>query len=279
MQNPLEDYYRQKEIYIPLPTQGLWYENKPNLTNDGEIGVLPMTLNDEMLLNIPDTLYNGESIFNLMKSIVPDIIDPAELSLPDVDVILLASRAMTYDKKMQVESKCTHCENFSSYEMSIPDILSQINLIRGGITIELEKLQIELRPNTLKSMNAFNIKNLTTTQLVSKLANAEGDRKEELSKHYMESLREITIANIELLSDAIVKVTTPDGKEVTDQASIQQWLANAKKSVLTQIENNSRKLNLNGLPDTYDFTCSHEECGKEFKGIVEFNPSFFFSNS
>ena len=164
MQNPLEDYYRQKEIYVPLPTQGLWYENKPNLTDDGEIGVLPMTLNDEMLLNIPDTLYNGESIFNLMKSIVPDIIDPTEISLPDVDVILLASRAMTYDKKMQVESKCTHCEKFSAYEMSIPDILSQINLIKGGVTIELEKLQIELRPNTLKSMNAYNIKNLTITK-------------------------------------------------------------------------------------------------------------------
>ena len=279
MQNPLEDYYRQKEIYVPLPTQGLWYENKPNLTDDGEIGVLPMTLNDEMLLNIPDTLYNGESIFNLMKSIVPDIIDPTEISLPDVDVILLASRAMTYDKKMQVESKCTHCEKFSAYEMSIPDILSQINLIKGGVTIELEKLQIELRPNTLKSMNAYNIKNLTTTQLVTKLSASEGDRKKELSKYYMESLKDITIANIELLSDAIVKVTTPDNKVVTDQANIQQWLANAKKSVLTQIEINSRKLNLNGLPDHYDFTCSHEECGKEFKGIVEFNPSFFFSNS
>ena len=279
MQNPLEDYYRQKEIYVPLPTQGLWYENKPNLTDDGEIGVLPMTLNDEMLLNIPDTLYNGESIFNLMKSIVPDIIDPTEISLPDVDVILLASRAMTYDKKMQVESKCTHCEKFSAYEMSIPDILSQIKLIKGGVTIEIEKLQIELRPNTLKSMNAYNIKNLTTTQLVTKLSASEGDRKKELSQYYMESLKDITIANIELLSDAIVKVTTPDNKVVTDQASIQQWLANAKKSVLTQIEINSRKLNLNGLPDDYDFTCSHEECGKEFKGVVEFNPSFFFSNS
>ena len=279
MQNPLEDYYRQKEIYVPLPTQGLWYENKPNLTDDGEIGVLPMTLNDEMLLNIPDTLYNGESIFNLLKSIAPDIVDPKEVSLPDVDVILLASRAMTYDKKMQVESKCRHCEKFSSYEMSIPDILSQINLIKGGVTIEIDRLQIELRPNSLRSMNAFNIKNLTTTQLVQKLSNSEGDRKEELSKNYMDSLTEITIANIELLSDSIVKVTTPDGKEVIDQASIQQWLANAKKSVLTQIENNSRKLNLNGLPDTYDFTCSHEECGKEFKGTVEFNPSFFFSNS
>ena len=279
MQNPLEDYYRQKEIYVPLPTQGLWYKNKPNLTDDGEIGVLPMTLNDEMLLNIPDTLYNGESIYTLIASITPDIVDPKEVSLPDVDVILLASRAMTYDKKMQVESKCVHCEKFSSYEMSIPDILSRINLIKGGVTIEIDGLQIELRPNTLRSMNAFNIKNLTTTQLVQKLSNSEGDRKEELSKNYMDSLKEITIANIELLSDAIVKVTTPDGKEVIDQASIQQWLANAKKSVLTQIENNSRKLNLNGLPDTYDFTCSHEECGKKFKGTVEFNPSFFFSNS
>jgi hypothetical protein len=68
MKNPLSDYYREKEIYVKLPTQGKWYKNKPNLNKDGEIGVRPMTLKDEMLLKIPDSLYNGESLYEVFKS-------------------------------------------------------------------------------------------------------------------------------------------------------------------------------------------------------------------
>ena len=279
MQNPLQDFFRQKEIYVPLPTQGLWYEQKPKLTDDGEIGIFPMTLKDEMLLNIPDTLYNGESIFNLIQSIAPDIKDPYEVSLPDVDVILLASRAITYDKKMRVDSRCTHCEEWSEFELGIPEILSNTKIIDNGIHIEIDSLQIELRPNTLKSINAFNMRNLTTTSLITKIANTEGDRKKELTDNYMQSLTDITVANIELLSDAIVKITLPDGKQVNDQAFIQQWLANAKKPTLNTIEKSCRELNTNGLPEKYNFTCSNEECGKEFKGSVEFNPSFFFTNN
>jgi len=97
MNNPLDKYYRTKEIYVKLPTQGKWYTDKPNLTEQGEIGILPMTVRDEMLLNIPDALYNGESMFELFKSIAPDIQDPYEICMPDVDVILLGSRAASYD--------------------------------------------------------------------------------------------------------------------------------------------------------------------------------------
>ena len=56
-ENPLLDYYRQKEIYIKLPTGGKWYNKNPKLALDGEIGVRPMTLRDELVLTVPDALY------------------------------------------------------------------------------------------------------------------------------------------------------------------------------------------------------------------------------
>ena len=37
--NPLEDFYRQKEIYIKLPTQGRWLTQEPKLSADGELGI------------------------------------------------------------------------------------------------------------------------------------------------------------------------------------------------------------------------------------------------
>ena len=66
MYNPLQDYYRNKEIFVRLTTKGNWMEEKPNLTAEHEIGVRPMTIADEMKLNIPDTLYNGEALFDMV---------------------------------------------------------------------------------------------------------------------------------------------------------------------------------------------------------------------
>ena len=88
MENPLQGYYRHKDLYVRLPTGGKWLKNKPKLTDDGEIGVRPMSMKDELLLTIPDALYNGQAIFELIQSVCPDIVDPYELSLPDADVIL-----------------------------------------------------------------------------------------------------------------------------------------------------------------------------------------------
>ena len=56
MSSILEDFYRSKEIFIKLPTGGKWYKNKPHLSVTNEIGIMPMTTKDEMILKIPDSL-------------------------------------------------------------------------------------------------------------------------------------------------------------------------------------------------------------------------------
>ena len=38
-------------------------------------------------------------------------------------------------------------------------------------------------------------------------------------------------------------------------------------------------MNINGIPKTFDFTCPEENCGHQFETAVEFNPSFFFTDS
>jgi hypothetical protein len=59
MTKTLQDFYRHKEIYIKLPTEGKWYTSQTNLNDQNEIGIKPMSFKDEMLLNIPDSVYNG----------------------------------------------------------------------------------------------------------------------------------------------------------------------------------------------------------------------------
>ena len=74
MENPLQQYYRHKEIYVKLPTGGRWLDPKPNLNEQGEIGIRPMSMKDELLLNIPDALFNGQAMFELIQSICQDLL-------------------------------------------------------------------------------------------------------------------------------------------------------------------------------------------------------------
>ena len=166
MENPLQQYYRAKEIYVKLPTQGKWMKNPPTLTEDGEIGVRAMSMKDELLLTIPDALYNGQAIFELIQSVCPDISDPTEVSLPDVDVILLASRATSYDKVFPVETQCPHCEHQDMFEVDLQIVLGQVTHIYEQTEIEIDGLVIEMKPNTLSAINANNIKSTETSRML-----------------------------------------------------------------------------------------------------------------
>lgn len=277
MQDPLSSFYRTKEVYVTLPTQGRWYKNKPNLTDDGEIGIFPMSVRDEIMLKIPDTLYNGEALFEVLQSIAPDIVDPYEVAVPDVEIILLAAKANQHDGKMSMGGRCPHCNTSTDYEIEVKNLLGQVKPIPDEpLILELDNgLRIEYKPNTLASINAGTIK---TTESV-KLAQAIGDNTDpETTKQiFRESLEKTTAATIIVLADSIASITTPDGTVVTDVQSISNWLANADARTTALLKSQSTKLNESGVPKSFELQCSNEECGELFNAAIEYNPAFFFT--
>jgi hypothetical protein len=277
MKNPLIDYYREKDIYVKLPTQAKWYKNKPHLTKDGEIGVLPMTLKDEMLFKIPDSLYNGESLYEVLRSIVPDIADPYEISIPDVDVILLASRAVSSKEgsELPIDTRCPVCKQHTSYSINIPALLSKVKVVNEGLDIEIKKLKLKLRPNTLASVTASSIQVVESTRL---LASVNREDINDANKQLMQkSLETSTAATIALLADNVESIELPDGTVVTDLANIIEWIANSDASTINTLKKHTVKLNDNGLPTEFPFICDNEECKHEFRSKVQFNPTFFFT--
>lgn len=275
MSNPLDGFYRTKEIYVKLPTQGKWYTDPPHLTNAGEIGVYPMTMRDEMLLSVPDALYNGESLFELFASICPDIKDPYELCSPDVDVLLLAAKAATYDNKLSVTSACPKCNEENTYEIDLASVLSKIKVIEEGASLEINKLSVVFKPNTLAVVNAQSIKNAETAKMIRDLGSADMDDVVRTDQ-FRESLSRTTAANMAILADSILTVTTPDGVVVENTTHIIEWLSNSEKAVVDKLLKFAGELNQNGIQNEFTFQCAGLECGNEFTGPVEFNPSFFF---
>ena len=278
MNNPLQDYFRNKEIFVRLPTKGNWMKQKPNLTAEYEIGVKPMTIADEMKLNIPDTLYNGEALFDMVASVAPDIPNPKELALPDIDVILLASRAATYDKKMNVESRCPHCETMSEFEIDLPSVLSQIKDNSSPVLVEMQELTISLKPNTLFAVNALNVQKVQSGTILQAISVSEERASEQLKTTFKQNVENIAAYRLASVEDGIEYIQTPDGNKVTESQHILDWLSSVDLNTVSKLEQEQAKLNGNGMKRDFNFTCSNGDCAKEFKGTVSYNPSFFFSN-
>lgn len=277
MTDPLKNYYRTKEVYLKLPSGGKWYKNPPKLTEDGEIGVYPMSVKDEIMLKIPDTLYNGEALYEVLQSIAPDIPDPYEVLVPDVEVILLAAKSSQHGGELTVTGKCPKCNRTDRYGLKIKNILQQIKPIPDQpLTVELQNgLTVEFKPNTLASITAGTIKTTESIRLAAAIT--DGLDPQEAKVIFKESLEKTTAATIVVLADSIGKIITPDGVEVTDHQSITNWLANADTTTISMIKKHSTTLNENGVPHTFNFTCSNEECEEVFPAQIEYNPAFFFT--
>jgi hypothetical protein len=277
MTKTLQDFYRHKEIYIKLPTEGKWYTSQTNLNDQNEIGIKPMSFKDEMLLNIPDSVYNGESLFEILKSILPDMENPYEILMPDVDVVLLASRINSNEGEMSVDATCTHCKTQEQYNIKIINILNQIKTI-NRIEIELDNgLIISFKPNSLRSVTTNQIKITEMSSILSTFN--KDDDKEKQHKLFSESLEKTAAANLVLIADTIEYVLLPSGDKITDLQAILDWISNSDSNTVKKLQNMSNQINQNGLNKNFKFECSNEQCGKEFTSPVEFNPTFFFTNN
>jgi len=277
MPSVLSDYYRTKEIYVKLPTQGKWYKNKPQLTDQGEIGVMPLSFKDEMLLQVPDSVYNGESLFEILKSILPDMTDPYEICMPDVDVVLLASRISANDGNIPVDATCPNCSNTESYEIKIVDILSKVKTIESIETELKNGLRIVFKPNTLKSVASNQIKITENARVMRKMEGV--DDQAQLHELFKSSLEKSTAANMVILADTIESITTPNGDLITDINEILEWLANSDSTTIRQLQKSNSDINKNGINNDFTFVCSNEECNHSFSTPVELNPTFFFINN
>lgn len=279
MTDPLSYFYRSKEIFVKLPSKGHWYKEKPNLTADFEIGVYPMSVKDEVLFKVPDTLYNGDAIFEVIKSIAPDIPNPYEICLVDVDILLIASRINQNEGEMSVIATCPHCNKSHEYGVDLESILSRVQHIpTDPVELELRNgLIIKFKPNTLASVTASHIQNTESVRIAAQITeDTDPERAKEL---FQASLQKTTAATLIVLADAIQEITTPEGAVVDNIESITNWLSNTDSANIELIKKHSSVLNNAGVQTDFRFVCNNEECELDFSAPLEYNPAFFFTNN
>ena len=275
--NPLSQYFRHTKITIELPSQGkFWPEGSLNLPEGGEVNVMPLTAKDEIILKSPEGLLSGSSVVDSIASCVPAILNPWVMPAIDVDTVFIAIRIASFDHRLEVTTKCTHCGHSNDNELDLRSLLDSIP--KGNIQNSkvVDGLTIEFAPYTFEFVNKQNKMKFEQERLARSIAKT-ADADEVIKNGYFKGVfQELVEHNTESLVVAILNITLPDGTVVDDRPQITEFVNNASRDTIKQIRDGIQFMNESVAMKPVKIICEAEECKKEYEAVVEFNQSNFF---
>lgn len=279
--NPLQKYYRQPAIYIKLPSGGRYYPKEVfTPTETGEIPILPMTVKDELAFKTPDAMINGQSTVDVIKSCVPNLLDPWKMVNYDTDAVLLAIRIATYGETMDVTYRVPVINEEGSHTINLPALLEDIN--RAEIldeTTTTTNFKIQIEPLSYKTLTKIQIARFEQQKMYGTIDNSTMTDEAKQSA-FAKSFETLNMVNFSLLVDSIKSITTPEGNNVVDRAQIIEFCNNADAKTVTEIQEKLSELRLQAQIPPLRLKSTDEQIKKgapaSFEVPVTFDSSNFF---
>lgn len=281
MKNPLQKYYRQPAIYIKLPSGGKFNPEFDQTVLD-EVPVLPMTAIDEITLKNPDSLLNGESMINVIKSCVPAIPDPSKICNIDAEALFLAIQYATYGQEITHTHECKSCKEKSDFNVDINYMLNKFPSIENVEPVRWGEVEVHIKPPTITAMTRISLIELEQKKImrtmkdgIDNLDNENEFAENQLAQRFYNSFKKIASHNVSLLANTIGKVVTPEG-EVTDSDAIDDFLKNIPTKIVDEINKQVKVISERpkGVSE-FEFVCP--ECGEKDRVELEVNPVNFFA--
>lgn len=275
--NPLSKYFRKPGIHQALPTKGQFFdEGEVEFSANNEVAVFPMTAADEIVVKNPDMLLNGEALEKLFQSCVPAIKNPKKISVPDMDVLLLAIKLSSGGDDLAVATECPQCETKVEPVVSIRELLATVKQMDHTSEVRLnDEVVVQVKPHDFESKTILDMAAFEERQLVRYLLGNEEMDDRERGRRFNESFDKFASLNLQLVSRCVISVTTPEGI-VTDQAFISELIQNLDKNSVAKITDKIKELGDNGMQREIKITCPNDECKHQWDSSLVFDPSHFF---
>jgi T4 bacteriophage base plate protein len=271
--NPLKQYFRRPSVYLKLPSGGKGYSPEVlEATETGELPVYPMTAIDEITTKTPDALFNGTAVVEVIKSCIPNIKDPWQISSIDLDAILISIRAASGGNDFEIDSKCPKCTNEAKFGLNLAGVLATLKAADYSHELQLGDLTFKFRPLTYKEINEAGIAQFEVQRLFDSITTAQNDQ--ERAKFGEIALKGITDLTMRLVSIAIEYIKTPN-TIVTEKEYILDFLQNCDKNIYTEVRDYNSKLKGTTELKPLDIKCV--ECGNEYQQPYTLNTSDFFA--
>lgn len=272
--NPLSNYFRQPAIYLKLPSQGRWWaQGSIDLPQNGEIGIMPMSTKDEIIIKTPDALLNGQGVVDVIQSCCPNIKDAWAMPSVDVDAVIVAIRIATYGNKMTVNSKCPKCSSDNEHEVELGSVLENINCPDFDTPVPYRDLKIQLKPRPYFEVNKTNILAFEQQKILQVL-NTSDLEKSEQAEQISKIVERIVEAGIEGIASGTDYIEMPNGSRVSDYTHIKEFYSNAENEVIRSIQSKNNGLVESTRPKDFEAECS--ECQHQYRVAIEFDYASFF---
>jgi hypothetical protein len=276
--NPLAAYFRGADVHQTLPTQGQFFdEGEIELAINGEVAILPMTAADEIVLKNPDALLNGDALERLFKSCVPAIKAPRKISVPDMDVLLLAIKLASYGDTLEISVRCPKCKEEFTYDTSIRGFLAEISMVKEEDTLVrvTDDMVVYLRPYDFEAKTKLDLAAFEEAKLLQHLLTLDASD-EEKAKLFNESFEKIAELNLDLLSHCIRYIQIPD-QIVDNPGYIREFVKNSDKNLVKKISDKLGDLSKSGVNREMEVVCPKEDCGHVWTTEMTFDPAHFFA--
>ena len=277
--NPLKPFFRQATCYVKLPTRSLWYDdNSVETTEDGEVAIFPMSALDDILLNTPDAMLNGQALEKVITNCVPGVKNIKRLMLPDLEAIFVGIKSATNNGKTDYERKCPKCGHDNLYDLSCQALLDQTTFIHDDDTILkfADDLIIYLRPYDFEMRQLF-IRREFEEERTLRALDLQNEKEDEMTRAKIigESVDRLSQITFTLVSRSIAKIQmVATGEIVTNAAHINEWLVGISKTQADLVMEAVNKLNAAGVPKEIAVACT--SCGHQWTDSMSFDPSSFF---
>lgn len=285
--NPLKRVFRQSNLSIRLPTKGRWYSSEDiELSAEKELAIFPMTALDDILLNTPDAMLNGQALEKVLMNCVPGIKNVKKLMLPDLDAIFVGLKSATNNGKVDYERNCPKCDAENVFDLNCQQLLNTMTFIDEDLLvvhIHDDGLIVHVKPHDFEMRQLYTKKDFEEQKILRALDMA--DEKAD-AEHKMNELIKADIlaqhiyasfkSTFELVSKSIEKVVmTKDNITVVEQEHINEWLLNIGEPKTRLILDEINKLNNVGVIKILPVKCS--SCGHDWEDTITFDPAGFFT--
>ena len=271
--NPLRQFFRRPAVYLTLPSGGKYYApGVINQTETGELPVYPMTAIDEITARTPDALFNGEAMTQIIKSCVPDILQPWAINNIDLDAILIAIRSASGDNEMEMNSECPQCSETNPYTIDLNTVLPQLKSPDFNKTMDVNGMKVKFRPLTYKELNQVGLEQFNIQRAFAAIDNIEDQTIK--SQKTKEALEVVTQTTIRLVSTAIEYIDVGNGTVVTEKEYIIDYLSNCDKNVYAELRDYTAKLREEAQIPPLHIQCPN--CSNEYNQPFTLNLTDFF---
>jgi len=279
--NPLQKYYRQPAIYIKLPSGGRYYPKDVfTPTETGDIPILPMTVKDELAFKTPDAMINGQATVDVIKSCVPNLLDPWKMVNYDTDAVLLAIRIATYGETMDISFRVPGTDEEQSHSLNLPALLEDLG--KANIedqTTTSKGFKIEIQPLDYRTLTKIQIARFEQQKMYGTI-DSSAMTEEQKQTAFAKSFETLNIVNFSLLVDSIKSITTPEGNTVIDRAQIIEFCNKADTKTITEIQEKLSDLRLQAQIPPLKIKTTEDQIKKgapaSFEVPVTYDNSNFF---